>query len=127
VKKSDFSILFADDNPSVKAIYVKAFTQEGYRVLSCDNAAQILADLKEEKVDLLVTDLEMPAANTLELFPTLKKEYPRLPVIVVSGHYRDLQQDFLARGYNIAAFIHKPTELSVLKEKIREVLKIDEK
>ena len=68
------------------------------------NAAQILAELKEEKIDLLVTDLEMPAANTLELFPALKKEYPRLPVIVVTGHYRT-QQDFLARGYNIAAAI----------------------
>ena len=127
MKSSDFTILFAEDNPNVKAVYHKIFTKEGYRVLSCDNAAQVLAELKEEKVDLLVTDLEMPAANTLELFPVLKKEYPRLPVIVVSGHYKDLQSDFLSRGFNITAFINKPTEPQVLINKISEILKIDEK
>lgn len=124
-KNSDFTILFADDNPSIRAIYTKAFNREGYRVLTCDNASQILAELNEEKVDLLVTDLEMPDANTFELFPVLKREYPRLPVIVVTGHYKDLQEDFLARGYNITTFLNKPTEILTLNEKIKEILKID--
>jgi DNA-binding NtrC family response regulator len=124
-KTSDFLLLFADDIPSIRTIYNKAFTQEGYRVKTCDNAAQVLAELKEEKVDLLVTDMEMPRANTLEIFPILKKEYPRLPVIVVTGHYMNLKDDFLSRGYNITAFLGKPTELSVLKKIIRETLRID--
>lgn len=125
MKSSDCTILFADDNPGVRAMYVKAFTKEGYRVLSCDNAAQILSELHEGKVDLLVTDLEMPAANTLELFPILKNKYPQLPVVVVSGHYRDLQQDFLNRGFNITAFFNKPIKLSVVMEKTREILNIE--
>ncbi len=127
MKSSDFTILFADDNPSVMATYVRAFTQDGFKVLSCDNAAQALAELGDSKVDLLVTDLEMPAANTLELFPVLKEEYPKLPVIVVSGHYKGLQQEFQEKGFKIAAFINKPTEISVLREKVREILKIDPK
>jgi CheY-like chemotaxis protein len=127
MKCSDFTILFAEDNPAIQKIYVKAFTQEGYKVLTCENASQVLAELTEQKIDLLVTDLEMPDANTLELFPALKKNYPRLPVVVVSGHYRDLQQDFLSKGFEIRAFLSKPTEVSVLKNKIREILKIDSK
>ncbi|HTC20044.1 MAG TPA: response regulator, partial [bacterium] len=99
MKSSDYTLLFAEDNPAILKIYVKSFTQEGYRVLTCEHGARVLADLKEEKVDLLVTDLEMPGMNTLDLFPILKKEYSRLPVIVVSGHYKDLQRDFLDRGY----------------------------
>jgi hypothetical protein len=63
----------------------------------------------------------------LDVFPILKKEYSRLPVIVVSGHYKDLQKDFLDRGFSVAAFLSKPTEVSVLKAKIREILKIDGK
>jgi len=124
-KCSDFTILLAEDNPGIKDLYVKAFGKEGYKVLTCDNAASIMAELNDGKVDLLVTDLEMPAANTLELFPFLKKEHPNLPVIIVTGHYVDLQQDFLARGYKIAAFFNKPTDLAVLKAKAREILKID--
>lgn len=127
MKSSDFTILFAEDNPGIQKIYQKTFTKEGYRVLTCEHGARVLADLKEEKVDLLVTDLEMPGMNTLDLFPILKKEYPRLPVIVVSGHYQDLQQDFLARGYPVAAFIGKPAQISTLQAKVREILKIDGK
>ena len=127
MKCSDFTILFAEDNPAIEKIYMKTFTQEGYQVLTCEHGARVLADLKEEKVDLLVTDLEMPGMNTLELFPILKKEFPRLPVIVVSGHYKELQKDFLDRGYAVTAFLSKPIGMSVLKAKIREILKIDEK
>jgi two-component system response regulator GlrR len=124
-RTSDFLILFADDIPSIRTIYSKAFKNEGYRVKTSDNATQVLVELKLEKVDLLVTDLEMPRANTLDLFPVLKKEYPSLPVIVVTGHYQGLIDDFLSRGYNITAFLNKPTEMSVLKKLIREMLKID--
>jgi two-component system, OmpR family, response regulator TctD len=127
MKCSDFTLLFAEDNSAIQKIYSKTFTQEGYRVLTCEHGARVLADLKEEKVDLLVTDLEMPGMNTLDLFPILKKEFPRLPVVVVSGHYKDLQKDFLDRGYAVAAFLSKPTEVSALKIKIREILKIDGK
>lgn len=127
MKCSDFTLLFAEDNPAIRKIYEKAFAQEGYRVLVCEHGARVMADLKEEKVDLLVTDLEMPGMNTLDLFPILKKDHPKLPIIIVSGHYQDLQQEFLDRGYPVKAFISKPTEVSVLKAKIREILKIDDK
>src|SRR4051812_19145992 len=124
MKSSDLTLLFAEDNESSRTVYEKAFTREGYKVLSCDNAAQVMAELKDGKVDLLVTDLEMPKANTLDLFPFLKKEFPRLPVIVVTGHYQGLQGDFTAKGYHVSAFFNKPLELSVLKEKVRELLKV---
>ncbi len=126
MKTSDFTILFADDNASVLLAYFKAFSKAGFRVLSCDNAAQVLAELKDEKIDLLVTDLEMPAANTLDTFEVLKKDYPRLPVIVVSGHYKDLKPDFMEKGYKVSAFISKPCGVNEVMEKVREVLKIDE-
>jgi DNA-binding NtrC family response regulator len=126
MKTSDFKILFADDDSSTLLSYFKAFTKAGFRVLSCDNAAQILAELKDEKIDLLVTDLEMPTANTLETLEILKREYPRLPVIVVSGHYKGLQTDFNEKGYKISAFIHKPCGVNEVMEKVREILKIDE-
>ncbi len=126
MKPSDFTILFADDNPSVVLSYFKAFSKAGFRVLSCDNAAQVLAELKDEKIDLLVTDLEMPAANTLETFEVLKKDYPRLPVIIVSGHYQGLKPDFMEKGYKVSAFISKPCGVNEVMEKVREILKIDE-
>ncbi len=125
-KHSDFVLLFADDEPSIRAIYDKSFTREGYQVKFADSATEILTVLKTGKIDLLITDLEMPKANTLDIFPILKKNYPNLPVIVVTGHYMGLKEDFLSRGYNIATFLNKPTEISTLKKTIAEILKIND-
>lgn len=122
---SQYTILFAEDNPQITALYVKAFTKEGYKVLTCSNAAQAMAEVRDEKIDLLVTDLVMPEANTFDLFAFLKDEFPKLPVIIVSGKYQDLLEDFHSKGYKVNAFLQKPVELSALKAKVAEILKID--
>jgi DNA-binding NtrC family response regulator len=72
-----------------------------------------------------VTDLAMPAANTFDLFQLVKEKFPKLPVIIVSGKYPDMQSDFLDKGYKVQAFLQKPVELSALKAKVMEILKID--
>lgn len=125
MKSSGCTLLFAEDDPGVRKLYEKSFAKQGFRVITCDNAVQVMAELRDEKIDLLVTDLEMPEANTLELFPFLKKEYPRLPVIVVSGHYQGMQDSFKKKGFQVTAFFNKPVETSVLSAKIREILKVD--
>lgn len=125
MKPSDCTILFAEDNPQIMTLYKKAFTQEGYRILASTNAAEAMAELQSEKVDLLVTDLAMPEANTFDLFNLLKQKFHKLPVIIVSGKYQDHQADFLDKGYKVAAFIQKPVELAVLKAKVAEVLGIE--
>jgi DNA-binding NtrC family response regulator len=127
VKCSDFTILFAEDDLGIQKTYQSNFVKEGYHILMAEHGAGVMAELNEQKVDLLVTDMEMPGMNRLEFFPILKKDYPRLPVIVVSGHYADKQNDFINKGFDIKAFFQKPVTGSELKEKVREILKIDRK
>ncbi|HTA77166.1 MAG TPA: response regulator [bacterium] len=126
MKCSDFTIMFAEDEPGIRKIYERNFVKEGYKVVLVEHGARAMAELREQKIDLLVTDLAMPGMNTLELFPILKKEYPRLPVIVVTGHYLNLQEDFVAKGFDIKAVFNKPVGISELKEKVRRILKISE-
>jgi two-component system alkaline phosphatase synthesis response regulator PhoP len=125
MKSSDFTLMFAEDNPLIQKVYEKNFTREGYKVVLAEHGARAMAELKEQKVDLLVTDLEMPGMNSLEFLAVLKKDFPRLPVIVVSGHYLNLTDDFLAKGYAVNAVLSKPISVGVLKEKISQILKID--
>src|SRR5271156_3886473 len=101
MKCSDLTILFAEDNLEIQKTYERNFAKDGYHVLLAEHGARAMAELNDQKVDLLVTDLEMPGMNTLELFPILKKDFPRLPIIVVSGHYADLQNDFQNKGFNV--------------------------
>src|ERR1700679_4199056 len=99
MKCSDFTIMFADDNELIQKVYEKNFTKEGYKVVLVEHGARVLAELAEQKIDLLVTDMEMPGMNTLELFSILKNDYPRLPVIVVTGHYVNLMEEFKSKGF----------------------------
>jgi two-component system KDP operon response regulator KdpE len=123
---SGFTLLFADDDPQVMNLYKITFAGDGHRILTSSNAAEAMAELQDEKVDLLVTDLVMPQANTFELFDLLKEKFPKLPVIVVSGKYKDHPEDFTDKGYKVAAFLPKPARLAVLKAKVDEVLGINQ-
>jgi CheY-like chemotaxis protein len=122
---SNFTILFAEDNPEIQKLYKKNFEKEGFKILQAEHGARALAELRENKVDLLVMDLHMPGMNTLELFPILKKDFPKLPVIIVSGRYVDLKQDFDSKGFAYKAFFNKPVLVGELKDKVREILKIE--
>jgi CheY-like chemotaxis protein len=126
MKTSDFTILFAEDEKGIQKIYERNFSKEGYRVVLAEHGARALAELREQKVDLLVTDMHMPGMNSLEFLDLLRRDYPRLPVIVVSGHYMNMREDFLNRGFIIKAFINKPVAVSELRKKIREILKVEE-
>jgi CheY-like chemotaxis protein len=117
--------MFADDNELIQKIYEKNFTKEGFKVVLAEHGARVLAELAEQKIDLLVTDIKMPGMNTLELFSILKNDYPRLPVIVVTGHYVNLMEEFKSKGFELKAVLNKPVSAGVLKEKVREILKIE--
>ncbi len=127
MKPSEMTVLFAEDDPLARKVYEKSFEKEGYKVILAEHGARVMAELSEQKVDLLVTDLQMPGMNTLELFPILAKDYPRLPVIVVTGHYGNMLEDFKAKGFAIKAFFNKPVTVSELKGKVEKILKIDGK
>jgi two-component system response regulator FlrC len=125
MKCSDFTVMFAEDSEAIRKVYEKNFLKEGYQVVLVEHGARVLAELHEQKIDLLVTDLEMPGMNTFELFPILKKDFPKLPVIVVTGHYLNLKSDFLDKGFEVKDVFNKPISVRILKEQVRKILKID--
>jgi DNA-binding NtrC family response regulator len=126
---SDFTILVAEDEAAIRKIYEKSLSAEGYQLILAESGARAMAELREARVHLLITDLKMETMSALELLPIIRQEHPTLPVIVVSGRYQGIAEDFSRKGFeNVAAFFQKPVGMDVLKKKIREILKIkDEK
>src|SRR5690242_11221123 len=90
VKPSDFTLLFADDELPIRNIYQKAFSRDGFKVILCEDASQVLEQLDKQKVDLLVLDLHMPGMDQMDLFAILREKYPAIPALVVSGAYSGL-------------------------------------
>lgn len=126
MKRNDFKILIAEDEPGVRRLYEKAFKAEGYEVTLAETGGQMLAELQEGSFDLLVTDLKLTEMSALETLPEIRKKYPTLPVVVVSGYYVNMVEDFVQKGFNVDMFFNKPLSLSVLMKAVGQILGVEE-
>lgn len=78
-------ILLVDDNHATRTSTQFMLESMGHRVTSCENASEALLRLSDEKVDLLLTDYKMPGRNGFELCQDVRKRYPVLATIIMTG------------------------------------------
>jgi CheY-like chemotaxis protein len=114
-------VLFVDDDPNVLSGYRRAFYKAPYEVLTAESAQEALEMLKMEQVDLMVTDIKMPGMHGFQLIEEVRKVNDRLPIIVCSGYHK-MKEDSDLFFLNVAAFVSKPVDMSILSETIRRVL-----
>jgi DNA-binding NtrC family response regulator len=126
MKRNDFKILIAEDEPSVRRLYERAFQAEGFDVTLVEAGGQMLAELDENKFDLLITDMRLDGMSALEAMPYIRKAHPTMPIVVVSGHYVNLEEDFHRKGFNVTHFFNKPLSFSVLRKTVKGILGIPE-
>jgi DNA-binding NtrC family response regulator len=80
-----FTVLLVDDDANLLAGLKRSLHREQYRIITCTDAEQALLQLKNEKVDVLVSDEQMPGMNGAELLTIVNKEYPQIVNIMLSG------------------------------------------
>jgi CheY-like chemotaxis protein len=80
------TILFVDDHEVLARLSCEILETQGYRAVSAYSGADALAKFEKQKFDMLVTDYRMEGMNGLELARKLRKSYPDLPVIIVTGY-----------------------------------------
>ena len=78
-------ILIADDDASIRLVLSQAFGRLGYQVRATGNATTLLKWVSEGEGDLVITDVVMPDENVFDVLPRIRKQRPKLPVIVSTG------------------------------------------
>ena len=113
------TILRADDSPTMRAMLVSTIEMLGdFRIVEASSGFEALRLLPREKVDLILTDINMPDINGLELISYLRNNsnYLTIPVFIVSteGSRKDIEKGKLlgANEYLIKPF--NPAELQAL-------------
>jgi len=79
------SILLVDDDPPVIEALRRTLHREGYRLFTASSGVQALGILETESIDVLVSDLEMPRMNGLELLARVRTQWPEVVRIVLTG------------------------------------------
>lgn len=80
-------ILVVDDEESIRESMEMLLTAEDYEVRTATNGFDALLQLRIELSDLIVSDLNMPQMSGFELLSVIRRLYPGIPVIAVSGAY----------------------------------------
>ena len=119
-------ILVIDDEKDLRVLVRQALESDGHEVIPATNGAEGLALQRKRPADLVITDIFMPEADGIETIHEIKKDFPRVKVIAMSGGGRasSMLQSVLttASALGIDAFLRKPFDFSTLLQSVRQVL-----
>jgi CheY-like chemotaxis protein len=120
------SILVVDDEPDVADLFRQRFrreTRQGTDVMHFASGAEALDRLAEEIQPTLIavlSDINIPGIDGLQLLHLIKPRFPDLPVMMVTAD-GDEERRRLAAEYGAAEFITKPIDFDKLKEQLRQL------
>lgn len=119
-------ILIIDDEAPIQAVLSDILEDENLETFTADNGPEGLEILKSEPIDLIFLDVWMPQMGGIEVLEIIKKEYPVIEVVVVSGH---ANIDIAVKAIKMGAldFLEKPLDLNrvlAITEKARSLFKL---
>jgi CheY-like chemotaxis protein len=118
------TILIVDDEPEMRSMLQLIVGAAGYNVVVAANGHEAGLMLNSEKVALVITDLLMPDKDGLEVLSHVRKKFPDIPVVVMSGGGRMPHGEYLrmAKTFGARAVLEKPFENERLLKMIGELL-----
>ena len=119
-RQFDYRMLIVDDDTVFCEIADELFSTLGYTVRCADDGFQALAIMKQALPDIIICDLNLPKMSGFELLSIIRRRFPQIPVIAMSGEYTgtDLPPGVIADAYLQKGGEHSP---EVLVSKIREL------
>lgn len=120
---TNIKVLVVDDFATMRRIVKNILTQLGYKnVIEADDGTTAMEIIKKEKIDLIISDWNMPKMTGLELLKAIRAnaETSAVPFIMVTA---EAQQDniIMAVKAKVSQYIVKPFTADTLSEKINKV------
>lgn len=114
------SILLIDDEEAFVTTLQERLEMRGFLARVALDGQSGLDKIAEEPPDVIVLDLRMPGISGVEVLRRIRKQWPGIPVIMLSGHGSD--QDFeTCMNLGAAMYHKKPLDIDMLLESIRTV------
>jgi len=114
-------IVVADDEAAVRSFFRDVLEQAGYEVREVTNGEQALHYVRSNQVQLVITDLIMPEQEGIETIRALRREFPDIRIIAVSGAFGG-QYLSAAKALGADAVLSKPVGPEVLLAAVETAL-----
>lgn len=116
-------ILIVDDSPTVRKYHSFVLNAIGYQTSEAADGAAALETLLTEKIDMVITDINMPRMNGFQFIDELREmpEFSALPVLIVSSQEQNTEQAQV-RNMGKNSYLLKPTEIGNLALWVRRLL-----
>lgn len=115
-------IIVADDHPVLRAGIVSVLNASGnLRVVAeASNGGEVLKAIRDHAFDVLMLDVSMPGKSGLDLVRQIRKDHPRLPILIVSSHPED-QYGVRAIKAGASGYVTKQTAPEELVAAVRTI------
>jgi CheY-like chemotaxis protein len=116
------TILVVEDNSDTRELMHLHLKTEGYNVITASDGREGLYLASAEHPDLIITDLNMPEVNGLDLIKQLRSlpDFKEIPIIILTAFGLDTQDEAIKAGASRS--VSKPTHFDFLIDDVRELL-----
>jgi DNA-binding response OmpR family regulator len=112
-------ILIVEDEEDERLLYKEELEKEGYEVLVASNGKEGVSLVEKEELDLVILDLRMPEMDGLESLGKILTKKRNLPIIIYTA-FPQYKDNFISWAAD--AYLVKSSDLSELKDKIKELI-----
>lgn len=116
------SILVVDDELLIRDLLYDFFQDQGWEIAIADNGKKAMEILKSKDIDLLLTDIRMPEMDGLDLTGFVQENYPKLPVILMTG-FPSVDSAVTALRAKVEDYIIKPFNINQLYKTVEKKVK----
>ncbi len=113
-------ILVVDDEENTRIGLSKLLSQEGFEVESAANGNDALDLLAQHKINLVISDINMPDMNGLAFLRELSRKFPSTSVIMITA-YGGVESYLEAMNLGAYEYLHKPVRLEELRSVIKKI------
>ncbi|MGB5133385.1 MAG: response regulator [Steroidobacteraceae bacterium] len=119
--KTQRKVLVVDDDPVIARSFDRVLSGKGYAVITARDGDEALRKLRDEKYDVVFTDIKMPGMSGIEVAERIKATQPWLPVVIVTGYGTD-ENEARAEAAGVSGFLRKPLSPEMIEGSARKAL-----
>jgi DNA-binding response OmpR family regulator len=120
-KQDKKTILIIEDDLDVLSVFAKHLILSGFEVIIGTDGMSGLKRIEAGGYDLVITDIVMPFVSGVGVVTTLKKKWPHIPVIAITGYGKEPEAAAMEKEADLV--LAKPVKMSVLIRHVEDLLR----